>query len=214
MASPNFDLYLVTDRSQTHGRDLLWVLEKALEGGVRAVQLREKDLSGRELFLLAEKIKTLCEPYHAGLFINDRIDVALGVDAEGVQLGVASMPVEAARELLGTKKLIGVSTHSLREAEEAERTGADFILFGPVYFTPSKAAYGRPQGIGALQEVVEKISLPVYAIGGIKAENIAEVKATGVRGVALISAIMSAPDPLVAAQEMLAILRGNDERDR
>ena len=178
-----------------------------MDGGVRAVQLREKDLSGRELFVLAEKIKTLCERYHAGLFINDRVDVALGVDADGVQLGVASMPIEAARELFGAKKLIGVSTHTLREAGEAERAGADFILFGPVYFTPSKAAYGKPQGISALQEVVEKISLPVYAIGGIKAGNMAEVRATGVRGVALISAIMSAPDPLAAAREMLEILR-------
>lgn len=206
--SSNFDLYLVTDRSRTQERDLLRVLEKALDGGVRAVQLREKDLGGRELFILAEKIKTLCERYHAGLFINDRIDVALAVDADGVQLGGASMPTGAARELLGTKKLIGVSTHSTKEAEEAERAGADFVLFGPVYFTPSKAAYGKPQGIGALKEVVEKISLPVYAIGGIKAGNIAEVRATGVRGVALISAIMSAPDPLAAAQEVLEILRG------
>jgi thiamine-phosphate pyrophosphorylase len=205
--APNFDLYLITDRSQAQGRDLLRVLEKALDGGVRAVQLREKDLGGRELLVLAEKIKTLCERYHAGLFINDRIDVALAVDAEGVQLGGTSMPTRAARKLLGTKKLIGVSTHSTKEAEEAERAGADFVLFGPVYFTPSKAVYGRPQGIGALKEVVEKISLPVYAIGGIKAENIVEVRATGVRGVALISAIMSARDPLAAAQEILEVLK-------
>jgi len=203
---PKFALYLVTDRGQIAGRDLLWALEQALAGGVRAVQLREKDLGGRELFVLAQKIKKLCERYHAGLFVNDRIDVALGVDADGVQLGSASMPVEAARELLGEKKLIGVSTHSTKEAVEAERAGADFILFGPVYFTASKAVYGRPQGLGPLKEVVEKISLPVYAIGGIKRENIAEVKATGIRGVALISAVLSAADPRGAAQEILKAL--------
>jgi thiamine-phosphate pyrophosphorylase len=206
--SPKFDLYLVTDRNQTQGRDLLWVLEQALVGGVRAVQLREKDLGGRELFFLAEKLKRLCDRYHASLFINDHVDVALGIDADGVQLGSASMPTEAVRELLGEKKLIGVSTHSLREAQEAERAEADFILFGPVYFTPSKTAYGKPQGADRLKKVVEKISLPVYAIGGIKPETIAEVKATGIRGVALISAVLTAMEPRVVTQEILRLLKG------
>ena len=206
MRSPNFDLYLVTDRNQTGGRDLLWVLERALEGGVRAVQLREKDLGGRELFVLAEKTKRLCERYQANLFVNDRVDVALGVDADGVHLGGDSMPVRAARELLGAEKLIGVSTHSINEASEAEREKADFILFGPVYFTASKAAYGEPQGLGRLKKVVEKISLPVYAIGGVKVENIAEVKETGVRGIALISAVLSASDPRAATRRILETL--------
>ena len=206
MRSPNFDLYLVTDRNQTGGRDLLWVLERALEGGVRAVQLREKDLGGRELFVLAEKTKRLCERYQANLFVNDRVDVALGVDADGVHLGGDSMPVRAARELLGAEKLIGVSTHSIKEAREAEQEKADFILFGPVYFTASKAAYGEPQGLGRLKKVVEKISLPVYAIGGVKAGNIAEVKETGVRGIALISAVLSASDPRAATRRILETL--------
>ena len=206
MRSPNFDLYLVTDRDQTGGRDLLWVLERALEGGVRAVQLREKDLGGRELFVLAEKTRRLCERYQANLFVNDRVDVALGVDADGVHLGGDSMPVRAARELLGAEKLIGVSTHSINEASEAEREKADFILFGPVYFTASKAAYGEPQGLGRLKKVVEKISLPVYAIGGVKVENIAEVKETGVRGIALISAVLSASDPRAATRRILETL--------
>ncbi len=206
MRSPNFDLYLVTDRNQTGGRDLLWVLERALEGGVRAVQLREKDLGGRELFVLAEKTKRLCERYQANLFVNDRVDVALGVDAEGVHLGGDSMPVRAARELLGAEKLIGVSTHSINEAREAEQEKADFIIFGPVYFTASKAAYGEPQGLGRLKKVVEKISLPVYAIGGVKVGNIAEVKETGVCGIALISAVLSASDPRAATRRILETL--------
>lgn len=208
LRAPKFSLCLVTDRGQTGGRDLLRVLEQALAGGVKAIQLREKDLGGRELFALAEKIKTLCERYHAGLFVNDRIDVALGVDADGVQLGGFSIPVEAARKLVGEGKLIGVSTHSTNEAIAAERAGADFILFGPVHETPSKAVYGKPQGPGPLKEVVEKISIPVYAIGGIKARNISEVKKTGIQGVALISAVLSAADPLAAAREILAVLKG------
>jgi thiamine-phosphate pyrophosphorylase len=210
LRSPHFDLYLVTDRTQTGGRDLLWILEQALQAGVGAVQLREKDLSGRELLILAEKAKKLCERYHAGLFINDRIDIALEVDAEGVQLGTSSLPIEAARRLIGKEKLIGVSTHSLSEAEAAEQAGADFILFGPIYLTPSKAVYGKPQGLDPLRNVVEKISLPVYAIGGINEENAAEVKETGISGVALISAVLGAVEPGVAARKILAAVRNPD----
>jgi thiamine-phosphate pyrophosphorylase len=141
------------------------------------------------------------------LLINDRIDVALGVEADGVHLGQASLPIVAARALLGAEKLVGVSTHSLEEAQAAEKAGADFIVFGPVYFTPSKAVYGPPQGLLPLRQVVEKISLPVYAIGGIKKENLAAVKAARVRGIAVISAIIAAGNPREAAREILRSLR-------
>jgi thiamine-phosphate pyrophosphorylase len=203
----DFDLYLVTDRNQTGGRDLLWVLEQALDGGVKAVQLREKDLSGRDLFWLAEKTCKLCQAYHAALFINDRVDVALAVDAAGVQLSQTSLPVVTTRALLGPQKIIGVSTHSLQEAREAEQNGADFVLFGPVYFTASKASYGAPQGLPALKTIVDNVSLPVYAIGGIKPENIESTKNIGIRGVALISAIVSAESPKEAAVKILGQLR-------
>ncbi|HVO91444.1 MAG TPA: thiamine phosphate synthase [Terriglobales bacterium] len=207
MPSPDFALYLVTDRTQTRGRDLLWVLEQALDAGVKAIQLREKDLSGKELFELALKIQQLCERYTAQLFINDRVDVALAVDAAGVQLSKYALPVTTARALLGPKKLIGVSTHTPEEAETAELNGADFILFGPVYFTPSKASYGAPQGIAPLQKTLAKTSLPVYAIGGIKAENVPEIMGqTTIRGIALISAILNAADPKNAAHALLMLL--------
>lgn len=206
MPQPNFDLLLVTDRKLTQGRDLLWVLQQALDGGVTAVQLREKDLNGKELFDLAEKSRALCDRYDAQLFINDRVDVALAVDAAGVQLGKASMPIETARALLGPGKTIGMSTHFLAEATEAQRSGADFILFGPVYFTPSKAVYGQPQGIAALREIVENVMLPVYAIGGIKAENLPATLQAGIRGVALIAAIIAASDPTRAAGRMLQLI--------
>ena len=207
MGVTDFDLYLVTDRNQTGGRDLLWVLEQALDGGVKAIQLREKDLSGRDLFLLAEKTRKLCQAYHAALFVNDRVDVVLAVDAAGVQLGRASLPVATARVLLGPQRLIGVSTHSLQEAKEAERNGADFVLFGPIYFTASKATYGAPQGLPALKTIVDNISLPVYAIGGIKSENVESTKSIGVQGVALISAIVSATNPRQAAEQIRQQLR-------
>ena len=203
MPASDFDLYLVTDRSLTQGRDLLWVLQQALDGGVKAIQIREKDLGGRDLLFLAEAARKLTQRYHAHLLINDRIDIALAVDADGVHLSTASIPIESARDLLGRQRLLGASTHSLEEAQEAERNGADFVVFGPVYFTPSKAPYGEPQGMAALKKIVEKISLPIYAIGGIKLENIDDVRRAGVRGVALISAIMSAADPKNATKKIL-----------
>jgi thiamine-phosphate pyrophosphorylase len=203
----DFELYLVTDRNQTGGRDLLWVLEQALDGGVKAIQLREKDLPGRDLFLLAEKTRRLCQAYRAALFINDRVDVALASDAEGVQLGATSIAVAPARALLGPQKLIGVSTHSLEEAKIAEQSEADFVLFGPVYYTASKAAYGAPQGLPALKAIVDNISLPVYAIGGMSLENAGSIRNAGVRGVALISAILSAQNPKEATEKILRRLR-------
>ena len=208
MPKPDFDLYLVTDRAQTGGRDLLAVLEQALDGGVRAIQLREKDLSGKALFELAEKTRRLCDRYQAGLLINDRIDVALAVDAAGVQLTGVSLPVAVARGLLGPEKFIGASTHSLDEARRAQEQGADFILFGPVYFTPSKAVFGAPQGLPPLKKILENVSLPVYAIGGIKTEHIAELRSLGVRGVALITAILGADDPKEAAARLVRSLGG------
>jgi thiamine-phosphate pyrophosphorylase len=182
-------------------------LECALDGGVKAIQLREKDLAGKELFLLAEAVRKLTHRYHAALFVNDRIDVALASCADGVHLGRDSLPIPTARELVGAERIIGVSTHSLEEAKEAEEKGADFVLFGPVLFTPSKAIYGAPQGLIALKKIVEKISLPVYAIGGLKPENIVESKRTGIRGIALISAVVSASDPKKAAEEIIGLLR-------
>ena len=206
MPKPDFKLYLITDRTQTKGRDLLWLIEQALDAGVKAIQLREKDLAGRDLFSLAEKASQLCRNYGSSLFVNDRLDIALAVNAAGVQLGNASVPIALARQLLGAQKMIGVSTHSFKEAMEAQRQGADFVLFGPVYFTPSKVAYGAPQGLDKLKEIVGKISLPVYAIGGIKLENILDLRLMDVSGVALISAIMSSDAPKKATSDLLRVM--------
>jgi thiamine-phosphate pyrophosphorylase len=203
---PEFNLYLITDRTQTKGRGLLWLMEEALDAGIKAIQLREKDLAGRDLFLLAEKASKLCQDYGASLFVNERADIALAVNAAGVQLGNASLPIALARQLLGAQKIIGVSTHSLDEALDAQQHGADFVLFGPVYFTPSKGTYGAPQGLNKLKEIVEKISLPVYAIGGIKLENILDLRSMGVSRVALISAIMSSDAPRKATSDLLRMI--------
>ncbi|GBE02915.1 thiamine-phosphate synthase [bacterium BMS3Bbin06] len=186
----DFCIYLVTDRRQL-SIPLLEGIEEALKGGIRAIQLREKDLSVRELLVLAAELRELTSRYDARLFINDRVDVAMVVEADGVHLGAGGMPVDSVRRLTGGEMLIGVSTHSLGDAEAAERAGADFITFGPVYETPSKMKYGPPQGPEKLRKVAGNIRIPVFAIGGIKKEKIGEVRDAGARGIALISGILA-----------------------
>ena len=207
----DFRLYFVTDRRQTAGRPLYDVVHAALDGGVRAVQLREKDLEGGELYRLAGRLRDLTARYAARLLINDRLDVALAAGADGVHLGQTSLPVSTARQLLGPDKLIGVSTHSPDEITAAQ--GADFVVFGPVYFTPSKADYGQPQGVARLRQAVRHSPVPVFAIGGIQADRIAAVRSTGAHGVALISALSAAAEPSRAARELLARLGPPDKAD-
>ena len=207
----DFRLYFVTDRRQTAGRPLSDVVQAALDGGVRAVQLREKDLEGGELYRLAGRLRALTDRYAARLLINDRLDVALAAGADGVHLGQTSLPVSTARQLLGPDKLIGVSTHSPDEITVAQ--GADFVVFGPVYFTPSQADYGQPQGVARLRQAVRHSPAPVFAIGGIQADRIAAVRSAGAHGVALISALSAAAEPSRAARELLARLGPPDKAD-
>ena len=204
---PDFPIYLITDRHQTNGRPLVEVVEAALRGGIRAVQLREKDLSTRELYELAYKLRKLTARYGARLLINDRIDVALAVEADGVHLGQNSLPVYKARKLLGDDLLIGVSCHNQVSAITAQEKGADFITFGPVYFTPSKAQYGKPVGVDRLAYIANLLRIPVFALGGIKLDNAREVMAADAAGIALISAVLTATDPADAVHNLLAIVQ-------
>ena len=191
----DFKLYLITDQGVIAGREYLSVLEEALAGGVRGVQLREKSLSGRDYFELARGVRALTARYGARLLINDRVDIALAVGADGVHLPEAGIPVTAARKLLGSGKLIGLSCHSLEAAHSAEFDGADFVTFGPVYYTPSKAAYGDPVGVPTLLEVIRSLTIPVFALGGITRDRIPELSASGIRRIACISAVLAAPSP-------------------
>jgi len=196
----DFRLYLITDRKLTD--DLFWVVEEAFKAGVKALQIREKDLSSRELVNLSERLYERARRYKAKVLINDRIDIAVATGLDGVHLGVNSLPVDVVRRKWGDL-LIGVSTHSLEEALEAQSGGADFITFGPVYETPSKIKYGPPKGIEALKEVCSKVSIPVFAIGGINIDNIKEVMNAGAYGVALISAIMASRTPGLTAGALI-----------
>jgi thiamine-phosphate pyrophosphorylase len=199
----DFSLYLITDRTQTAGRMLPAVVADALRGGMRAVQLREKDLTGRQLFELAGELREITWKYDAKLLINDRVDIALAVGADGVHLGKAGLPVQKARSILGSEYLIGYSAHSAEEALQAQMDGADFVTIGPVYPTPSKAQYGVPSGLRVLAETARTARIPVFALGGVKHSSIGEVLAAGAHGVALISAVMSAPDPMYETELLL-----------
>ena len=197
-----FRLYVVTDRQQTGERALEEVLRAAARGGAGAIQLREKDLSARDLYTLGARIQTALAPYGVPLFINDRLDVALALDAAGVHLAGHSLPTAVARRILGATKLLGVSTHSVEEARHAAEDGADFVVFGPVFTTPSKVAYGPPQGLQHLATVVRQVSIPVIAIGGIDHTNLPQVLHTGAYGVAMIRAVLAAADPQQAARQL------------
>lgn len=195
-------LCVITDRTQAAGRPLEEVTRAALAGGARAFQLREKDLEARELTELAERLLGLIRPAGGLLLVNDRIDVVLAVGADGAHLSQRSLPPAVARRLLGQGRLLGVSCHSLVEAAEAQEGGADFILLGPIFFTPSKAPYGAPLGLDILKQVRSQIHLPILAIGGINRTNRQEVLTAGADGVAVISAVMAAADVVEAVRAL------------
>jgi thiamine-phosphate pyrophosphorylase len=214
-----FRLYLISDRrmaARTGG--LVATVEAALAAcaqiapaGRIAVQLREKDLDGRDLYELALALLERCRRFAAPLIINDRIDVAIAADADGVHLPANSFEVSDARLLLGDSRLIGVSTHSTHEVVAAAASGADFAVFGPVYDPLSKAVYGPARGISAISEAVKASApMPVYALGGINAARAAELMSLPalVRpfGVAAIGAVLGAADPAAATGELLAAL--------
>jgi len=202
----DFRLYLITDR-KVSTKPLPEAVRLALEGGVRAVQLREKDLPVRELLALAKELRGITKEFGAKLFINDRVDVAVAAQADGVHLGVQSMPPLAVRKVVGDEMLIGVSTHSREEAWSAETEGADFITFGPIYSTPSKAQYGKPVGLNALNSLIKYVSIPIYAIGGIKSGNTYDILQQGAYGISMISGILSAPDIRKAAEETNRVIQ-------
>jgi thiamine-phosphate pyrophosphorylase len=207
-------VYLITGRAQTAGRPLLEVVAGALRGGIRAVQLRERELTTRALLALAGELRALTRHHGAALLVNDRVDVALACDADGVHLPVQSFAIADARRLLGPHRLIGVSTHAPPELAAADAAGADFAVFGPLYDTPAKRAYGPALGPAALADARHATTLPLFGIGGVDLERVAAVQAHGANGIAVIRAVLAAADPAAAAAALLnrcaAGRRGND----
>jgi thiamine-phosphate pyrophosphorylase len=204
MPRVDFPLYLITDRHQTLGRPLLTPVRQALGVGVRAVQLREKDLGTRALMDLASELLGLIRERGALMLVNDRVDLVLALGADGVHLRSDSMPVSIARRLLGPERLIGASAHSAEAVRRAEVEGADFAVLGPVYQTASKGSYGAPIGLRPIEEAGRRCRIPVFAIGGITPARIREVRRAGAFGVAVISSILSAADVESATRQLLA----------
>jgi len=210
----DFRLYLITDRRVCPGRSdgipdtetLETALETACRAGVRAVQLREKDLDGKTIYEMAARIRESTTAHGSKLFINDRVDIALALGADGVHCPEHGFPVLDAAKLLGPSRTIGASVHSLDGARRAEDLGADFVTFGPVFATPSKTAYGPPQGLDALGGVAGSVGVPVFAIGGVTPERAAACLDHGAAGVALISSILGADDIAAAVRDFEAVM--------
>jgi thiamine-phosphate pyrophosphorylase len=200
-------LCLVTDRTQTRGRDLVAVVGTCLAAGLPAVQVREKDLGALDLALLCRHLVKPVREAGAMLVVNDRVDVALAVGAAAVQRTHTSLAVNDMRAIAGSRLRIGVSVHSLEDALDAEQKGADWVTYGPVYDTPSKRPYGAPQGLERLATVTRGLRIPVVAIGGITPERVKDVRAAGARGVAAISSILAADSPADATRRFLEALR-------
>jgi thiamine-phosphate pyrophosphorylase len=197
----------VTDRHATGGRPLVDVVTACLAAGLPAVQVREKDLGAGELHALARALRERTRSTGARLLVNDRVDVALAVRADGVHLPVAGLPPAVARTLLRPGTLLGCSTHSAEEARRAAEAGADYVVFGPIYDTPSKRVYGPPRGLETLATLAGQVGCPVIAIGGVTADRLPELREAGAAGVAVIRALLAAPDPSRATGKILAACR-------
>jgi len=195
-------LYLVTSAFVTRGRSTESIVESALKGGVRLVQLREKELSSRELTELARRIKRLTDDHGALLLINDRLDVALAVGADGVHLGQDDVPVEDARRL-APDLIIGASSHSVEEAVAAEGQGASYVNIGPLFATGTKAWTREFLGQEGLKEISGHLKGPFTVMGGIKAQHLPDLVKNGARTIAVVTAVTAADDPERAARELL-----------
>jgi thiamine-phosphate pyrophosphorylase len=204
----DYSLYLVTDRGLARGRSTPEIVTAAVQGGTTVVQLREKDCSTREFIEQSLAIKEFLKDHGVPLIINDRVDVAQAVKADGVHLGQTDMPLGLAKKILGDSMIIGISAESLQDAIEAEKGGADYLGVSPIYATPTKTDTAPPLGLEGLREIRKAVGLPLVGIGGLTKENSVEVIRNGADGVAVVSAIVAADDPEAAARELKFVIEG------
>lgn len=202
----NLDLYLVTDRGLSLGRPLDDIVRAAVKGGVTLVQLREKNCLTKEFIEIANKLLEILKPLEIPLLINDRLDVALAVKADGVHIGQGDMPYEIAREMLGPDAIIGLSVESVEDAVEAEKLDVDYLGISPVFSTPTKTDISHELGIGGIKKIKEVSSHKLVGIGGMNSSTAGEVITAGVDGVAVVSAICSADNPEKASRELKEIV--------
>ncbi len=211
---PKVDLsvYVITDRKLAAPRSVVEVVQAALRGGATVIQLREKEAPTREMVELGMALLRVTRPAGVPLIVNDRVDVALAIDADGVHVGQDDMPAALARKLIGPDKILGVSAETVEQALLAQRDGADYLGVGDVYGTPTKPDAGPPIGLEGLRRIVEAVDIPVVGIGGITPDNAAAVIEQGAVGVAVISAVFAAPDPEEATRRLRAAVEAGRQR--
>lgn len=199
----NYSLYLVTERSLLQNIELEQAVEEAILGGTTLVQLREKNISTMEFYKIAVDIKKVTDKYNVPLIIDDRLDIALAIDAAGIHVGQSDMPCEIARKLVGKDKIVGVSAGSVEEALKAQKDGADYLGVGAVFPTGTKKD-ATDVSMETLKEIVQKVNIPVVAIGGVSQDNVDKLADTGIDGISVISAILGKKDVRKAAEELKA----------
>lgn len=198
-------LMLITDRHHA-ARPFLEVIEQACAAGIGAIQLREKDLNDKELFLLADRVLRITRRHGVPLILNHNVAVGMALAAEGVHLGGRSLPLDAARRLIGPEMLLGASTHTLDEARVSSELGADYLVFGPIYDTPSKRGFVSTTGLDPITDLKRVVSIPILALGGIRRANLRDVMSAGFDGAACIGEIMEADNPGQVVAEMNSII--------
>lgn len=207
MKSFDLSLYLVTDRSLSLGRPLEYVVEEAVKGGVTMVQLREKECSSKDFYLQAVALKACLKPYNIPLIINDRLDIALACDAEGLHIGQSDLPYEVARKIWGKDKIIGLSVENTQDALAANKLDVDYIGISPVFGTPTKSDTAEALGLTGVREISHMSKHPSVGIGGINNSNARKIIQAGADGISVVSAIMSAADPRLAASQLCDIVK-------
>ncbi|MBC7263821.1 MAG: thiamine phosphate synthase [Chloroflexi bacterium] len=198
----DWSLHVITDRNLARGKSHLQVAQAAIEGGATVIQLRDKEASTRELIEAGLALRKLTLERGVAFIVNDRVDVALAVEADGVHVGQEDMPANLARKLMGSNRIVGVSVSTVEEALQAEADGADYVSASPVFTTPTKPDAPSPTGLEGLRLIAGVVHIPVIAIGGINEENVEEVIKAGADGVAVISAVVAAPDITAAAKAL------------
>ncbi len=198
----NWNLYVISAEKFSRGRGTYNVMEEAIEGGAEVIQLREKEMTAREMVALGKRLRILASKKGAAFLVNDRVDVAVAVNADGAHVGQEDLPIKEARKILGPKKILGVSARNIEEAVKAEEEGADYIGLGPIFPTSSKHDAAPPLGLEILTAVRRQVKIPLVAIGGLNKDNAAVVIKAGADCLAVISAVVGAPNVRLAAEEL------------
>ena len=200
MKNIDYSLYLVTDRTNKTDKEFFNIIEEAISGGVNVVQLREKEATAAEFYKLAVQLKEICSKHDIPLIINDRWDIALAIDADGVHVGQEDIATNMARRIIGEDKILGVSAETTDDAKKAEKNGADYIGSGAIFPTQTKDT--ECITIDRLKKIVESVNIPVVAIGGLSEDNISSLSKTNIGGISIVSAIMDSENPKLSSEKL------------